>query len=257
MRVILALVLVSIAASQNEFSKDVQLFGHSIKNGRLVANKAPPHYLAESTLSYSYICPKEITLFEHNCTVAPCAVTQIHCPTAGPTGWESSLLKIYVDDEATPGIVLPLADLAHIGKFNKDGNEKGHIPWGVSLFGHTATNGGVYSTVRIPFGANIKLTLTSTHSGTFWFIVRGLERYHTVLGDLILPSAARLQVIQKDVTLSPQELTTLAEISADSSGVLLSVKLDSTSNDYNYLEACMRIYIDQAKESTATPHTQA
>lgn len=79
--------------------------------------------------------------------------------------------------------------------------------------------------------------------------VPGLENYPVVLGDLSLPPLARLQVIQAtDVQLSPQQLTTLVEVPAGTSGVLLSVKLDSTSKDYNYLEACMRIYLDQAQE---------
>ena len=31
--------------------------------------------------------------------------------------------------------------------------------WGEALFGHTASNGGVYSTARVPFGQSIRLTL--------------------------------------------------------------------------------------------------
>ena len=53
-------------------------------------------------------------------------------------------------------------------------------------FGHTAANGGVYSTTRIPFGASFRATLSSAQnrSGTFWFIIRGVEAYPVLLGDL-------------------------------------------------------------------------
>ncbi len=40
-------------------------FGHAIKNGPLPANT-------------------ETTTFEHNCTVAPCTITQIHIPSIYP-----------------------------------------------------------------------------------------------------------------------------------------------------------------------------
>jgi hypothetical protein len=57
-------------------------------------------------------------------------------------------------------------------------------PWGTALLGHTAANGGVYSTVRIPFAKSIKSTITSAESkaGTFWFIIRGVESYPIALG---------------------------------------------------------------------------
>ena len=47
-------------------------------------------------------------------------------------------------------------------------------PFGESLFGHTARQGGVYSTVRIPFGKSLRATITSPdpQDGTFWFIIR-------------------------------------------------------------------------------------
>ena len=34
-----------------------------------------------------------------------------------------------------------------------------HGPWGQSLFGHTANNGGVYSTIRIPFGRTLRVCM--------------------------------------------------------------------------------------------------
>ena len=103
-------ILISIAAGAHPIDVASQrLFGHSIKNGHLVANT-------------------QITLFEHNCTTAPCAITHLHCPTAGPTGWETALFQVYVDGESDPSITVTLAELAHVGRWNVDGNERNYVP---------------------------------------------------------------------------------------------------------------------------------
>lgn len=207
-----------------------KMFGHSIKGGHLVAYK-------------------EITVFEHKCSTPPCTITQLHCPTAGRRGWEASVLRMYVDGEAQASIELTLLELANVGKFNTGGNERNLEPWGVALFGHTAENGGVYSTVRFPFGSSVKVTLKSSLSGTYWFILRGVEAYPVVLGDLVLPVAARLRVHHaRDVALQPMAFITMANVSRGTSGAVLSLKLDSTSTDMNYLEACVRAYIDGAEQ---------
>eukprot|EP00657_Telonema_sp_P-1_P006870 TRINITY_DN26337_c0_g1_i1.p1 TRINITY_DN26337_c0_g1~~TRINITY_DN26337_c0_g1_i1.p1 ORF type:complete len:282 (-),score=81.10 TRINITY_DN26337_c0_g1_i1:146-991(-) len=206
-----------------------RLFGHSIKNGHLVANS-------------------ETTMIEHNCTTAPCTITQIHCPTAGATGWEAAVVKIYVDGEAAPGIEITLLELANVGRFNVGGDEQGKVPWGIALFGHTASKGGVYSTMRVPFGKNVRVTLTSAMSGTFWFIVRGIESYPVLLGDLELPTHARLRVHRVTQLLQPKDFISLVDLPSGTAGAVLSLKLDSSSADYNYLEACVRAYIDGSSE---------
>ena len=61
--------------------------------------------------------PAEITTFEHNCTAPPCVITQLHCPTAGPQGWDLAVVKIYVDGEATPSLSFTLLELANIGRW--------------------------------------------------------------------------------------------------------------------------------------------
>jgi len=121
-------------------------------------------------------------------------------------------------------------------------------PWGIDLFGHTAGKGGVYSTMRIPFQKSFKATLTSTHSGTFWFIVRGVEDYPVVLGDLELPDAAKLRLHRFRNHTEELELVTLMDVPAGTSGAVLTVRFDAktdTSN-YFYLEACMRALADGA-----------
>ena len=221
-------------------SKAMKNFGHAIKNG---------HFLPG---------PAEITTFEHNCTTPPCVITQLHCPTAGPAGWDLAVVKVYVDGEATPSLSFTLLELANLGRWGKgagappgDGG-----PWGISLLGHTAANGGVYSTVRIPFGKHVKTTITNgtPKGGTFWFIVRGVESYPVVVGDVVLPPAARLKLHRLNASTSGGELVTLVNISAGTSGAVLNLKFDASngvpgqSGQYGYLEACMRFYPDGQRE---------
>ena len=71
------------------------------------------------------------------------------------------------------------------------------------------------------------------------------------IGDLILPAAARLRTyrFRQNDTVQGQ-LFTMARVSAGTSGVLLSVKVDAEGSGheagYEYLEGCMRAVIDGA-----------
>jgi len=63
-------------------TKNQKTFGHSIKNGWL------PHTI-------------EITTFEHNCTMAPCVITQIHCPGTTDT-YTNTIVIFYIDGDTQP-----------------------------------------------------------------------------------------------------------------------------------------------------------
>jgi hypothetical protein len=128
----------------------LQTFGHSVKNGPL------PAY------------PAEVTTFAHNCSSPPCAITQLHVPSIYPHGsdpwdWQQGRILFYVDGESTASINITLLELGWVSKWASLPGAANHggpgtydnrgLPWGVEQFGHTASSGGVYSTIRIPFGA--------------------------------------------------------------------------------------------------------
>lgn len=184
--------------------------------------------------------PTEITTFEHNCTTAPCVVTQMHCPTAGPNLWDAATLKIYIDGETEPSIAISMLELANLGNFAHGTEDKG--PWGTALLGHTAANGGVYSTVRIPFAKSIRSTITSASStgGTFWFIIRGVEGYPIALGDVTLPPTARLKLHRVNTSTTNLQLVPLVDIPAGTAGAVLNLKFDAAG----------------ASLVRSTPHTQ-
>lgn len=257
MALALALGLFRHGAATTPITPSMKTFGHSVKAGHL-----PP-------------AGQEVTTFEHACKSAPCALTQLHCPTAGPAGWQLAVVRVYTDGEATASINVTLLELGNVGRFAPDG--QGHEgngstpqPWGVGMFGHTAKNGGVYSTMRIPFGSSVRVTIESgvPASGIFWMIVRGVESYPVVLGDLLLPAAARLRLFRFNATTKPKQLVTLAAVPKGFAGAVLNVKFDaagiggthqldqppvgsgSRGGVLDYLEACMRAQFDGEDEVT-------
>lgn len=210
------------------------LFGHAIKNGPL-----PPN--------------TETTTFEHNCTSAPCTVTQLHVPSIYPGSgcpwdWERGLLRFYVDGALT--LELTLLELAHVGAQGAVGNDppQDGSPFGNDLFGKTAHTGGVYSTMRIPFQSTLRTTIQAAPScatnSIYWFIIRGVEGLPVVLGgELALPDQAALTLYRNaNVTLQPEEFLTVASAPPSTAGALVSMLFDATSGDYNYLEACVRFF---------------
>jgi hypothetical protein len=204
------------------FSAQNKIFGHAIKNGPLAAY------------------PAEQTSFEHTCGTPPCVVTQIHVPSIYPRGsdvwdWENGRLRFYIDNETLPSVDLFLRDLASVGKRDAVGDSATIGPYGHNLFGKTAKSGGVYSTMRIPFGTSLRVTMTNAPSadvsGIYWFIIRGVEALPVTLGgEITLPDQARLRVTRNTETLlAPQELITLAQSDATMAGALVNVFLDNNS----------------------------
>lgn len=241
---VLLLCCVSVAAAV-PLSKQ-KTFGHSIKNGVLPANT-------------------EVTTFEHSCSAPPCVVTHVNVPSIYPKGgdvwnWTQGVVSFYVDGEKEPSISLTLLELAGEGHWNEAGtNEQSgdHMadgsPWGTGLMGRTAKSGAVYSTLRVPFGSSLRTAIrappSSTQDSVFWFVLRGLEGHVVRLGDLELPSAARLRLYRLPPTTLPQfQLIDLAKAPSGTSGALVRVHLDAKSDSFGFLEACMRFYPDGAKE---------
>ena len=110
-------------------------------------------------------------MFAHNCTTAPCTVTQIHIPSIYPGGgcpwdWQDGILRVYIDGSTVPTIDITLLQMASVSAAASIGNDAPHdvSPFGARLFGKNAKSGGVWSTVRIPFGTSIRVTLTAAIS---------------------------------------------------------------------------------------------
>lgn len=188
---------------------------------------------------------QEKVLYEHD-TGHPGVITE-QWFTGVKVMDQDTRIRIYIDMETEPSLDFQLF-LAHGIGFNET-EESSNIPWGTRRLAHSA-DGGIYNTYRIPFSKGFKVTATRPTTGAFWYIVRGVENYPLILGDLQLPSNTRLRLYKNEkVTLQPLEFVTLANISS-SAGAVFMVTLAAQSTDYNYLEACMRAHIDGSEQTT-------
>jgi hypothetical protein len=241
---LVALALLARASQAVPFNPKLRSFGFAIKNGPL------PGGVEQET-------------FAHNCTLPPCAVTQLHFPSIYPQGacpwdWENGRFRVYVDGEATPSIDVTLLQMASVGSLAATGNSKpaDGSPFGNDLFGKTSVTGGVFSTVRIPFMTSIETTITAppscaTGSSIVWFIIRGVEGLPVTVGDIQLPDQARLSVQkQTNVTLAPGSLLPVATVPSSNAGLLLMSAFEAVSGDYNFLEACVRFFPDDPAGSS-------
>jgi len=154
-----------------------------------------------------------------------------------------TIFRIYVDGSSDP-LEFTLDLLVGIGF------EDPAAPWGTSHFGKGAATGGVYSTMRIPFGSSIRITgllpKYQKSSVTFWWIVRGVSNFPLSISGYDIPSSARLKLYKSvDVTLNPLEYLTL--VKSENNGAVWMVTLAVKSTNLNYLEGCVRMYIGPSK----------
>lgn len=157
-------------------------------------------------------------------------------------------IRVYVDSEGSPSIDMELG-LGHGFGFGDGG-----APWGTSKMGKTGDPSGIYNTFRIPFGTRIRITAqrrehAAEHS-PFWWILRGTENLPLVVGGMELPSGARLKLHRLEPYIAkPLEEFALCKI--DGAGLLHLVTIAARAVDaksFNYMEACMRAYIDHSSK---------
>ncbi len=153
----------------------------------------------------------------------------------------NTTIRIYIDGEKTASLEFQLL-LAHGIGFT-EALESPNVPWGTKRLIHAA-NGAISNTIRIPFSKSVMVTATHPDGGIFWYIIRGVENYPLVLGELLLPSTTRLKLYKNvEVSLFPYQFLTIANISS-SAGAVFMVTLAGNSTDFNYLEGCFRTRID-------------
>jgi hypothetical protein len=222
--VIFILIALPLGLCYVPVQPNMKSFSSAIKNGILVNNE-------------------EKILYER--TSGPGVITEQWFTGKGVMD-EDARIRIYIDGETNASLDFMLF-LAH-GIGVGENNEVKNLPWGSRLMSHIADGGGLFNTFRIPFLKSFKVTVTRNHSSSeyLWYIIRGVENYPIVLGDLLLPSNAKLRLYKNEhILLKPLEFLTLAKV--NSAGALFMVTMVTNSSTYAYLEACMRAVVDGEK----------
>lgn len=225
-RIFLLVCLLQEAVALVSVNSNMKSFSFAIKNGFLYPNV-------------------EKTLYEHN-TGQPGVITEqwftgLHAMD------EDTRIRIYIDMELEASLDFQLF-VAHCVGF-RETDEIPNIPWGTRRLGHAA-NGGIYNTFRIPFGKSFRVTATRPTYGEFWYIIRGVENYPLVLGDLLLPPHTRLRLYKNEkVVVKPLDFLPLTFV-RNSAGAVFLVTLVANSSNLLFLEGCMRAYIDGSNKTT-------
>lgn len=214
------LVLPALALCYVPVQSDMKTFSSAMKDGEILGGE-------------------EKILYEHE--TGPGVVTEQWFAGADVMN-QDARFRFYIDGEMEASLDFQLY-MAHGIGFNNTFEDK-YVPWGTKLFSHAASDGGLSNTFRIPFLKSFRVTVTHPKGGIFWYIIRGVENYPLVVGDLLLPKTTRLKVYkQTNVLLQRLESITLAKVE-NSAGAVFMVTLATNSSDFTYLEACMRVVID-------------
>jgi len=142
-----------------------------------------------------------------------------------------------VDGETTPSIEFIPSRACGVGFDNQA------APWGTKWFGKAAKATGWFHNFRIPF-KSIRITYqleTNETDQHIFLIVRGLENYKFTIGDIPVPTTARLKLIKTNVTLQPLEFVDLVNIQ-HGSGMLFLTMMQVSSQSINFLEGCFHFY---------------
>ena len=160
-------------------------------------------------------------------------------------GYGRTRIRVYVDGEAKASIDMELM-LGHGIGFEDEA-----APWGVGRVGKTGHPSGIYNTYRIPFGESVRVTAQLPEdvnvNPEFWWIIRGTENLPVEVGGVRLPDSARLRLYTKEqFSAKPLEEFDLCNVS--SAGALYQVTIAAKSENFGYLEACMRAYLDGSQK---------
>eukprot|EP01087_Luapelamoeba_hula_P022529 TRINITY_DN8097_c0_g1_i1.p1 TRINITY_DN8097_c0_g1~~TRINITY_DN8097_c0_g1_i1.p1 ORF type:complete len:334 (+),score=55.44 TRINITY_DN8097_c0_g1_i1:114-1115(+) len=230
---ILALAISGVCAAKTVAASQVRTFGTSISSAALTHN--------------------EQELFSYN-VVGNNGAAITHWWLTGAPTVDNLRMRFYVDGETIPSIDIPLDFAVGIG-FDDEA-----APWGTDLIGKGATTGGVFNNIRIPFFKSIRITCqqpTSNPTGVFWWIVRGAEGVLPItVGNVELPPTAKLSVMAiRNVTYNPLAIIDVASVS-NKGGALLMWTLSVASGTLNFLEGCVRCFIDNGPKMLLSSGTE-
>jgi len=192
-------------------------------------------------LSQQQITTAEREIFNHTLSSTGEFGTMTHWWATGDVIVDFAVWRYYVDGETTASIQFASYMAAGVGFADAQ------APWGNRWIGKQAAQGGWYNNFRIPFHKSVRVTAQLPASmnvtkATFWTIVRGTENLPTIIGDVTLPSSARLVQSRISQTLAPLDTIDVINVESGSSGVLFFHTLSAQSANLNFLEGCYHAY---------------
>ena len=230
----LVLALVSAAHAAVLLTPNMRTFGNALKSFRYKANTEQLLYnfSAPATNAPHTITEQWFALFGGpNAVAAPNADMQI---------------RIYIDGESPASLDFQLffAHMVGVQSCTEGACIDPRVPWASEDVQHMAHGGALKNTYRIPFSTSIRITATYPHDGNLYYYVRGMTSLPVVVGDLQLPTDARL-VLHKnwDVVVPPLGKLPLVP-KRDGAGLLYATMWSASSEYIGFMEGCVRAEVD-------------
>lgn len=173
-------------------------------------------------------------------------------------GIENTLIRIYIDGEKEPSIEMKLSE-----GFANAYHSKNHYQ-SASIIGKTGVEGGLYNTLKIPFGEKLKITAQNNEiigksQQFFWWIFRGTMNMPLTINGVHFPENARMKLYKvEDKFVKAYTEFNLCQTKKD--GLLYMVYMQGESAEPNkiykeewhrlsFLEACIRAYKGDSKNA--------
>ena len=197
-------------------------------------------------LSQGHLNATEQLLFSHECKNPPCLMT--HIWMAGVPCVDTATIRYYIDGEAIPAIEFQ-PYLACAAGFDDQTS-----PWATKWFGKGAKSTGWFNNFKVPFNSiritfQNKLPSCRSTNDMVWLIVRGTESMNLRVGDLDLPTNARLKLLKTDKILQPLEFIDIVNVDSSNSGMFFQVTMQvKSSKNFNFMEGCFHYYDEERTE---------
>jgi len=201
---------------------DVLHFGDGLSNGEMDSNEK---YMFSHTLY-----PGQTGIMNHLWV------------TYGASEDQGVIIRYYIDKEQTASIVIEPSLACGVGFYDKQG------PWGNRWIGKGALDGAWFFNLKIPFTNSVLVTVQHINpNGTynnFYMIVRGAANVPIVIGDVPIPSYAKLNLFTVNALFNPLDWITLANVPQGQGikGFIFLHSLQVLSGNWNFLEGCYHTY---------------
>jgi len=164
-------------------------------------------------------------------------MTHFWITAPNPINWDDVIIRYYVDGEQTASIQFSPSMAAGVG------SNDGQAPWGNKFVGKGAADGAWYVNIRIPFQKQIRVTWQYLDGdwGGAYIIVRGSPNIPIVIGDVTIPTTAKLHLYAQKVSLQPLQYLNVINVPSGN-GLAFYHALAVKSDNLNFLEGCYRQY---------------
>jgi len=157
-----------------------------------------------------------------------------------------AVIRYYVDNETIPSITFTPreATVAALGAET--------IPYDNRYFGKGAHSSGFNVQHPVPFkSVRVTYQLNPAYwdddTPLCWFIVRGSSNIPVKLGNIELPSSARLKLHTQDVIVKSLDFVDFLTIDAGA-GMMWMMDMSVESQNLNFMEGCFHIYDNKVKD---------